>query len=114
MRKSILLNLFDSHPPFQIDGNFGVVAAITEMLFQSQNGEINLLPVFPAQWEDGSIHGLKARAACTVDIGWKGGKLTNVSVKSDHGGSVKIRYKETMKLLKLKAGERVQLDGLLN
>jgi len=114
LRKSVLPNLFDSHPPFQIDGNFGGAAAIAEMLLQSQNGEINLLPALPAQWEDGSIHGLKARGACTVDIDWKGGKLTKVSIKSDHGGSVKVRYKETLKYLNLKAGERVQLDGFLN
>ncbi len=114
LRKSTLPNLFDTHPPFQIDGNFGGAAAIAEMLLQSQNGEIHLLPALPTQWEEGSIHGLRARGACTVDIDWKSGKLTKVSVKSDHGGLFTVRYMDKTKQLKLKAGETALLEGFLN
>ncbi len=114
LRKSTLTNLFDTHPPFQIDGNFGGAAAIAEMLLQSQNGEIQLLPALPAQWPDGSIHGLRARGACTLDIDWSLGKLTGASVKSDHGGTYAIRYGSKTKQIKLEAGVQVRMDGLLN
>ncbi|MGB2848080.1 MAG: glycoside hydrolase family 95 protein [Saprospiraceae bacterium] len=114
LRKSTLTNLFDTHPPFQIDGNFGGTAAIAEMLLQSQNGEIHLLPAVPAAWSEGSIHGLRSRGACTVNIDWKGGALTKVSIKSDQGGSYVVRYKEKLKQIRLHAGETIQLDGFLN
>lgn len=114
LRKSTLTNLFDTHPPFQIDGNFGGTAAIAEMLLQSQNGEIHLLPAVPAAWSEGSIHGLRSRGACTVNIDWKGGDLTKVSIKSDQGGSYVVRYKEKLKQIRLHAGETIQLDGFLN
>ncbi len=113
LRKSTLPNLFDTHPPFQIDGNFGGAAAIAEMLLQSQNSELELLPALPAQWPVGSIHGLRARGACTVDIDWKDGKLTGASIISDKGGSYLVRYKEKTKQIQLKAGKIVRLDSLL-
>ena len=72
-KKSTLNTLFDTHPPLQIDGNFGAAAAIAEMIMQSQNNEINLLPALPKAWSEGSMHGLRARGACTENIDWTNG-----------------------------------------
>jgi len=113
LRKSTLINLFDTHPPFQIDGNFGGTAAIAEMVLQSQNGEVNVLPALPSSWSEGYFHGLRARGGCTVDLDWQNGHLTKVSVKSDKGGSYLIRYKEKTKQIILKKGESATLDGSL-
>jgi len=73
-----------------------------------------VLPALPAQWDQGSVHGLRARGACTVDIDWKDGRLTNVSVKSDHGGSFTVRYKDKTKRIQLKEGQSAALDSFLN
>lgn len=83
-------NLFDAHPPFQIDGNFGAASGIAEMLLQSHNGEIALLPALPKAWPTGQVTGLKARGGYTVDMAWKGGLLTHATVSSDKGGIAKI------------------------
>ena len=114
LTKSTLVNLFDTHPPFQIDGNFGGAAAMAEMLLQSQNGELDLLPALPAQWSDGSMHGLRARGACTVNLDWKAGQLTGVTVRSDKGGSYVLHYKDITKKIQLKPGKMVALNGALN
>jgi alpha-L-fucosidase 2 len=114
LRKSTLDNLFDTHPPFQIDGNFGGTAAIAEMLLQSQNDGIDLLPALPVQWSEGSMHGLRARGACTVNLDWKEGKLTKVSIHSDKGGIFTIRYQSIVKQVKVAAGKFVTLNGMLN
>ena len=87
---------------------------MAEMLLQSQNGELQLLPALPSEWSEGSIHGLRARGACTVNLDWKNGKLTRVTVKSDHGGSYAIRYLDKTKQVQLKPGKAVELDGSLN
>lgn len=90
-------NLFCAHPPFQIDGNFGGAAGIAEMLLQSHDGYIHLLPALPTGWKDGEVKGLKARGNITVDIVWKDGKVVDYKVDGKKGEMVKIIVNDVMK-----------------
>lgn len=98
-------NLWDLHPPFQIDGNFGGTAGVTEMLLQSQDGDIHLLPALPDAWADGEVKGLCARGNFVVDITWRGGQLAEARVRSNSGEAGVVRYKGQTLPVDVKQGE---------
>jgi alpha-L-fucosidase 2 len=98
-------NLFDAHPPFQIDGNFGYTAGVCEMLLQSHTGEIQLLPALPTAWPTGQVTGLRARGNLEVDIQWQDGSLVKATLHPKQDGAYKLRYRDKVAGLKLKAGQ---------
>lgn len=115
LRHSTLNSLLNTIPPFQIDGNFGGAAGIAEMLVQSQNKEIHLLPALPDAWQVGAITGIRARGGYEVDMSWAGGKLASLLLKADTPGKCKIRYQNRVKEVYLKKGStRLSVNELFD
>jgi alpha-L-fucosidase 2 len=118
-------NLFDAHPPFQIDGNFGGAAGIAEMLLQShvpvppaagliddaRGFEIELLPALPRAWPTGAVTGLRARGGFEVDLRWRDGKLERATLRAPHGAHGRLRYGSVVRDISLDAGEHFEWDG---
>ena len=106
-------NLFDAHPPFQIDGNFGASSGIAEMLLQSHTGEIHFLPALPKAWSVGSVKGLRARGAVGVDIDWKDGQLASARLTPQLDGVLRLRFGQKTATVTAKAGQAMRLDNNL-
>lgn len=113
LAKSTLPNLFDTHPPFQIDGNFGGVAGICEMLVQSHANEIELLPALPSAWANGSFKGLRARGGFEVDAAWADGKLVTATIRGPKRAWCAVRYGGKMFIQELDGSGQLKLDGNL-
>lgn len=112
LAKSTLPNMLDTHPPFQIDGNFGGTAGIAEMLLQSHAGEISILPALPKSWPAGSVKGLLARGAVAVDIDWKDGKASRVALRSPISAQHKVRFADgRVETVKLAAGKETVIPA---
>jgi alpha-L-fucosidase 2 len=109
-----LPNMFNQGPPFQIDGNLGGTAAITEMLVQSTPKEIVVLPALPHQWSSGSLKGVRVRGGGKVDIVWNGGRLTELRVRSDRAVKYRIRYGDNIVNLETRRDKPIRLDGTLH
>ena len=111
IRGNIYDNLFDTHPPFQIDGNFGYTSGVCEMLLQSHAGEIHLLPALPDAWSDGEVKGLRARGGFVVDMNFKDGELVSATIHSQTGTDCIVRYKGKKLNLNIEKGKKVELTG---
>jgi alpha-L-fucosidase 2 len=104
LAKSTLPNLWDLHPPFQIDGNFGGAAGIAEMLIQSHAGEIHLLPALPKAWSQGAFTGLRARGGLEIDAEWTGARLTALTLRASSGGTHRIRLPHEQRVTRITSG----------
>ncbi|WP_150452145.1 glycoside hydrolase family 95 protein [Arenibacter lacus] len=113
MQISIADNLFDEHPPFQIDGNFGYTAGVAELLMQSHEGFIRLLPALPPNWESGSITGLVARGNVELDLEWKDGKLVKVGLLAKRNTEVDLLYNQVETTVALKKDQKIWLNSAL-
>lgn len=113
LTNSMYPNMFDRHPPFQIDGNFGVTAAIAQMLVQSGENEIILLPSLPRQWTDGSVKGLRVVGNASVDLAWKDGKLVEFAIYADSECNGTLVYGEKKCLIYIEKGKSIRVNGQL-
>jgi alpha-L-fucosidase 2 len=103
--------MFDAHPPFQIDGNFGGTSAIAEMLVQCDEDEIRLLPALPAAWPAGRVTGLRARGGFEIDLTWKHGGLERTTVRSLLGQRLRLRRGDTLRSFETSRGATLTLAG---
>ncbi|MFK4066434.1 glycosyl hydrolase family 95 catalytic domain-containing protein [Streptomyces sp. NPDC029674] len=113
LKSSTLPNLWDTHPPFQIDGNFGATSGIVEMLLQSQHDTIEILPALPATWPEGSVHGLRARGGATIGITWTSGHATRITLVASRTRELTLRsdlFTDGVKTVKIRAGQRYVFD----
>lgn len=106
----VYANLFDAHPPFQIDGNFGGAAGVAEMLLQSHDGFIEVLPALPASWKEGNLRGLCARGGIVADVEWKGNRLSGLWLKADKPVKVLVKYLHEEKWVELSPGKKLQVS----